>query len=57
LEICGDEPALSKLTSMKPVTFLWECILYVKGKVAQHIVLSPKAGFQLYLLDMILPFG
>jgi len=47
MKICGDEPALSKLTSMRPIIFIWECILYVKGKVARHIVLSPKAGFQL----------
>jgi len=39
---------------MKLIISLWESILYVKGKVAQHIVLSSKAGFQLYLLGMIL---
>lgn len=42
---------------MRLIILLWECILYVKGKVAQHIVLSPKAGFKLYLLNMILASG
>jgi len=34
---------------MRPVFLLWECILYVKEKVAQYVVFYLNGGFQGYL--------